>query len=146
MGENREETIERLSAALEEIEGGRSPGGFTGGHGVQSRVFEFRWSEPSLEIDFRLPYDLVFDDEEARKARAAEIGAAIRMAILLLKVVDSGGLGGRVAVSAAARGVFYGIFGENGEAEDSGNDWSRLASRLGDALGCDPREVSIFRP
>ena len=146
MEANREETIGELSAVLGGLEGGLLPGGFTGGHGVQSRVFEFSWSEPSLEIDFRLPYDLVFDDEEARMARATEIGAAVRMAILLLRTAESGGLGGRVSVSATSRGVFYEVFGEDGEIEDSGDDWKPLVNRLWSPLGGSPQDVEIIRP
>ncbi len=146
MGENMEETIDELSAALEELESGQGLSRFTGGHGVQSRVFEFRWSEPSLEIDFRLPYDLAFDDDDARKARETEIGAALRMAILLLKTAGTGGFGGRVSATATSRGVFYEIVGEDGETEDSGDDWSHLANRLENALGFNSWNDLIIRP
>ena len=75
--ENRAETIAELNAALAELEGGEGLSLFVGGHGFMSRRFEFSWSEPALEIDFRLPYARVLSDEESQKDGDAEIGAAI---------------------------------------------------------------------
>lgn len=82
----RSEAVEELRAAFAELESGEGLTRFVGGHGIQSQVFEFEWSEPSLGISFRLPYARVLSDEESQKADEEEIGAAIRMAILLLTV------------------------------------------------------------
>ena len=58
--ENREArragAIEGLRAAFAELESGEGLTRLVGGHGIQSRVFEFAWSEPALEIAFRIPY------------------------------------------------------------------------------------------
>ena len=78
--EIREESIAELKAALEELESGEGLSRFVGGHGLMSRMFEFSRSEPTLEIDFRLPYARVLMDEESQKADEAENS----MAILLL--------------------------------------------------------------
>ena len=61
--ETREETITALTAALAELEGGEGLSRFVGGHGFMSRRFEFAWREPTLEIDFSLPYARVLADE-----------------------------------------------------------------------------------
>ena len=75
----RAEVVEELRAAFTELESDEGLTRFIGGHGVQSRVFEFEWSEPALEISFRIPYARVLSDEESQKEDDAEIGAAIRM-------------------------------------------------------------------
>ena len=84
--ETRKGTIAALNAALEELESGEGLSRFLDGHGLMSRRVEFEWREPKLEIDFRLPYARVLADEESQQDDDAEIGAAIRMAILLLTV------------------------------------------------------------
>ena len=80
----RADAVEELRAAFAELESGEGLTRFVGGHGIQSRVFEFEWSDPALEISFRIPYARVLSDEASQKEDDEEIGAAIRMAILLL--------------------------------------------------------------
>ncbi len=75
-----------LKAALEELESGEGLSRFVGGHGLMSRMFKFSRSEPTLEIDFRLPYARVLMDEESQNADEAENSMAARMATLLLTV------------------------------------------------------------
>ena len=72
IGTKRAEAAEELKAAFAELESGEGLTRFVGGHGIQSRVFEFAWSDPALEIDFRLPWGLALDEEEPRRARDAE--------------------------------------------------------------------------
>ena len=115
-----------------------------GGHGIQSRVFEFEWREPSLEISFRLPYARVLSDEAAQKEGDAEIGAAIRMAILLLTMAGRMGSASRLEVSCDDRGTAYAIYSADGELEDSGTDWSPLVKRLEAELGDAPEPVSVI--
>lgn len=51
---------------------------FVGGHGIQSRVFEFARDDPALGIDIRLPYARVLSGEEACREDDAEIGAGAK--------------------------------------------------------------------
>ena len=117
----RAEAAEELRAAFAELESDEGLTRFIGGHGVQSRIFEFEWSEPALEISFHIPYARVLSDEESQKEDDEEIGAAIRMAILLLTTAG-------------------------GELEDSGTDWSPLVRRLGAELDNAPDSLSIIWP
>ena len=147
--ETRNGTIAELQAALAELEAGRELPGFTGGHGLMSRVFEFRWSEPALDIDFRLPYALVLADEEDQQAADAEIGAAIRMAILLLTVEglkNAGFEGSSASVWADANGVGYSIRDAEGNEVEDGDDWSGLVRRLESALPEGKADLSIIWP
>jgi hypothetical protein len=147
--ETRNGTIAGLKAALAELEAGEELSGFTGGHGLMSRVFEFRWSEPALDIDFRLPYALVLADEEDQRAADAEIGAAIRMAILLLSVAGGKGAGfegASASVWADANGVGYAIRDAEGNEVDGGDDWSGLVRRLETALPEGESDLSIIWP
>ena len=66
--ERREEIIAELKAALAELEEGEGLSQFIVGHGLMSRLFEFKWSEPTLEINFSLPYARVLTDEDSQKA------------------------------------------------------------------------------
>ena len=50
----RAEAAEELRAAFAELESDEGLTRFIGGHGVQSRIFEFEWSEPALEISFHI--------------------------------------------------------------------------------------------
>ena len=114
-----------------------------------SRVFEFRWSEPALEIDFRLPYALVLADEEDQQAADAEIGAAIRMAMLLLTVAgtkDDNFAGLRTSVWADGNGVGYSIHDGENEMVDSGDDWTGLVRRLESSLPEGGEELAIIWP
>ena len=138
--------IEELRAAFAEIESGAGLTRLVGGHGIQSRVFEFEWREPSLEISFRLPYGRVLSDEAAQKDDDAEIGAAIRMAILLLTTAGRMESAPRMEVSCDDRGAAYAVYVADGELEDSGTDWAPLVKRLKAVLGDDSKPVSIIWP
>ena len=85
--EKRAEAIDELRAACAELESGEGLTRLVGGHGIQSRLFAFEWDEPALGIKFHLPYDRLLSSEESQKSDNEEIGAAIRMAILLLTTV-----------------------------------------------------------
>ena len=142
----RAAAIEELRAAFAELESGAGLTRLVGGHGIQSRVFEFEWREPSLEISFRLPYARVLSDEAVQKEGDAEIGAAIRMAILLLTMVGRMGSASRIEVSCSDRGTMYAIYAADGELEDSGTDWAPLVKRLEAELGDAPEPVSVIWP
>jgi len=141
----RAEAVEELSAAAAELESGEGLTRFVGGHGIQSRVFEFEWREASLEISFRLPYGRVLLDEESQKEDDEEIGAAIRMAMLLL--ATAGRMeSSRLEVSCNDHGTAYAIYGADGEIEDSGTDWAPLVKRLEAELGNASEPLSIIWP
>ena len=135
-----------LRAAFAEIESGAGLTHLVGGHGVQSRVFEFEWSEPSLEIDFRLPCERVLSDEESQKADDEEIGAAIRMGILLLTTAGRADGASRIEVACTDRGTSYAVYAADGALEDSGEDWGPLVRRLEAALGDAQDAVSVIWP
>ena len=59
----RAEAVEELRAAFAELESGEGLTRFVGGHGLQSRVFEFEWRDPTLDISFRMPYARDLSDE-----------------------------------------------------------------------------------
>ena len=63
----RAEADDELRTAFAELESDEGLTRFIGGHGVQSRIFEFEWSEPALEISFHIPYARVLADEESQK-------------------------------------------------------------------------------
>ena len=88
----QEETINELKAALAELESDDGLEMFVEGHGLQSRSFAFSWQSDGLEIEYNLPYARVLSEEEQQKLDAARIGAAIRLAILLLATSSSGAL------------------------------------------------------
>jgi len=147
--ETRKGTIAALNAALEELESGEGLSRFVDGHGLMSRRFEFEWLEPKLEIDFRLPYARVLADEESQQNDDAEIGAAIRMAILLLtvdgeKADDIDGMALSVWVDESGAG--YSIRDAEGEVVDSGDDWSGLVHRLESALPEGEESLSVIWP
>lgn len=145
----REDAIAELRAALGELKSGEGLSRFVGGHGLMSCLFEFQWNEPALEIDFRLPYARVLAEEESQKEDDAEIGAAIRMAILLLTVAAEGKLlfDGEAAlyVSADEDGASYSIKGPNGEMVDAGDDWASLVERL-NAVISDDGDIQVIWP
>ena len=124
----RAEAIEELKAAFAELESGEGLTRFVGGHGIQSCVFEFEWREASQKED----------DEE--------IGAAIRMAMLLLATAGRVETSSRMEVSCNDRGTAYAIYSADGELEDSGTDWAPLVKRLEAELGDAPESVSIIWP
>ena len=147
--ETRKGTIAALNAALEELESGEGLSRFVDGHGLMSRRFEFEWREPKLEIDFRLPYARVLADEESQQDDDAEIGAAIRMAILLLtvdgeKADDIDGMS--LSVWVDENGAGYSIRDVEGEVVDSGDDWSGLVHRLESALPEGEESLSVIWP
>lgn len=141
---DREAALAELAAALASLEGGGPPAPFLGGHGIQSRLIEFAWSDPALEIDFRLPWGLALDEEEPRRARDAEIGAAIRLALLLQ--APAAGDGGRITVAADSRGVSYAVFAPDGSLEDAGDDWEPLVRRLETGLAGTASAATVFWP
>ena len=145
MDNDREATLAQLTAALTALEGGGPPAPFLGGHGIQSRLFEFAWSDPALEIDFRLPWGLALDEEELRRARDAEVGAAIRLAMLLLQAPAAED-GGRTAVAADSRGVSYAVFAPDGSLEDADDDWEPLVRRLETNLADPAPAATVFWP
>ena len=142
----RAEAVEELRAAFAELESGEGLTRLVGGHGFQSRVFEFEWSDPALEISFRLPYARVLSDEASQKEDDEEIGAAIRMAILLLTMAGRTESASRIAVSCNDRGTTYAVYDADGELEDSDTDWAPLVKRLEAELGDAPESVSIIWP
>ena len=142
----RAAAAEELRVAFAALESGGEPVRFVGGHGVQSRVFEFAWSDPALDISIRLPYDRVLSDEASRKEDDEEIGAAIRMAILLLATAGCRDPASRIEVSCYDRGTAYAVYAADGELEDSGTDWAPLVRRLETELGDASEPLSIIWP
>ena len=149
----REDAIAELRAALGELESGEGLSRFVGGLGLMSCLFEFQWNEPALEIDFRLPYARVLAEEESQKEDDAEVGAAIRMAILLLTVESQKPESKksveecmRVSVWADERGTGYSILGTEGEVVDSDDDWSGLVHRLEAALPEGDQDLTVIWP
>ena len=128
--EKRAAAVEDLRAAFAGLESGEGLTRFVGGHGIQSRVFEFAWSDPAIEMSFRIPYARVLSDEASQKADDEEVGAAIRMAILLLTVAGRMEPGTQIEVSCDDRGTAYAVYAADGELEDSGTDWAPLVKRF----------------
>jgi len=147
--ETRNEAIAELKSALSELESGEELSRFVGGHGIMSRLFEFTWSEPALEINFRLPYARALADEESQKEDDAEICAALRMAQLLLMVEnlkDTNSEGLHARVWADESGVGYSISDKDGNDVDFGDDWSGLVHRLEAVLPEGAEQLSIIWP
>jgi len=148
--ENREarraEAVEELRAAFAELESGEGLTRLVGGHGIQSRVFAFAWSESALDISFRIPYGRVLSDEETQKEDDEEVGAAIRMAILLLTTAGRRTDGSLIAVSCDDRGTSYAVYDDAGELANSGTDWAPLVKRLESELGDSPEPLSVIWP
>ena len=148
----KDEAVNRLKTALRELDSGEGLSVLTGGHGLQSRTFEFSWSSPTLAISFSMPYSRVLDDDDVRQADDAAIGVACRLAILLIES-DTAGLlydEGETAISVSfdrLTGAHYQILGADGEIIDSGSDWTGLIARLERVIqsnGCEA--VSIIWP
>ena len=133
-GTKQEEAINELKAALAELESDEGLEMFVEGHGLQSRYFAFSWQSEGLEIEYNLPYARVLSDEDAQKLDASRIGAAIRLAILLLATSSSGALlhdgESSLSVTADDTGASYSIVGSDGEVVDSGDEWEPLIARL----------------
>ena len=109
-------------------------------------MFEFEWNEPALGIKFHLPYDRLLSGEESQKSDNEEIGAAIRMAILLLTTVGRISSLSRISVTCGDRGTSYAVYSVDGELEDSGEDWGPLVKRLESELGDQTDGLSIIWP
>jgi len=146
MEARRTEALEELRAAAAELESGKELTHLVGGHGIQSRVFEFEWNEATLEISFRLPYARVLQSEASQKECNDEIGAAIRMAILLLTTAERMESSSRLEVSCNERGTAYAVYSADGELEDSGTDWAPLVKQLAAELGDIPESLCIIWP
>ena len=142
----RAAAVDELRAALAELESGEGLTRLVGGHGIQSRVFEFAWDEPALEISFRIPYGRVLSDEETQKEDDEEVGAAIRMAILLLTTVGRMESESRMEVTCDDHGTAYAVYSADGELEDSGTDWAPLVRRFESELGDAPQSLDIIWP
>ena len=142
----RAAALAELKAAFAELESGQGLTRLVGGHGIQSRVFEFEWDEPALGIRFRLPYARLLQDEAAQKADDEEIGAAIRMAMLLLVTAERMESESRIEVSCDDRGTAYAVYSADGELEDSGTDWVPLVKRFEVAFGDTAEPLSIIWP
>jgi hypothetical protein len=142
----RAAALAELKAAFAELETGHGLTRLVGGHGIQSRVFEFEWDEPSLGIRYRLPYARLLQDEATQKEDDEEIGAALRMAMLLLAATGRPDAPSRLEVSCDDHGTSYAIYTPDGDLEDSGTDWSPLVHRLETELGAAPEPLSIIWP
>ena len=146
----QEEAINELKAALAELESDEGLEMFVEGHGLQSRYFAFSWQSEGLEIEYNLPYARVLSDEDAQKLDASRIGAAIRLAILLLATSSSGALlhDGEASLSVTAddTGASYSIVGSDGEVVDSSDEWEPLIARLETDLPAAADDVQIIWP
>ena len=142
----RAEAVEELRAAFAELESGGGLTRFVGGHGIQSRVFEFEWHEETLEISFRLPYERLLQDEASQKEGDEEIAAAMRMAILLLTTAGRMESPSRIEVTCNDRGTTYAVYSADGELEDSGTDWAPLVKRFEAEFGDASEPLSIIWP
>ena len=116
-----------------------------GDNDLMSRMFEFSRGEPTLEIDFRLPYARVLMDEESQKADEAENS----MAILLLtaegqKSESPEKLG--LNVWSNEEGTGYAPHDEEGNDIDSADDWTGLVHRLDAALPHKDETPTIIWP
>ena len=150
VAEQRTEAAEALRSALGELESGNALSGFVEGHGLQSWHFVFSWRSDWLSIEYRLPYARVLSGEDAMSLDNARIGAAIRMAILLL-ALDSGEAllhDGEAALSVEAgeSGVRYAITGPDGEEIDSADDWQPLIARLENDISSTGESLHIIWP
>ena len=146
----REAAMAELQNALAELESGTELSGLKAGHGVQSRRFSFSWSEPDLAIDFEMPYSRVLSDEEAQRAENTDIGAAVRLALLLLEAAGRGTLlqegESSLRVSIAEGGAEYLFLNEEGDLADSGGNLAVLASRLELSAPRDGTAMTIIWP
>lgn len=145
----QEETINELKAALAGLESDEGLEMFVEGHGLQSRYFAFSWQSDGLEIEYVLPYARVLSGEKEQKLDAARIGAAIRLAILLI-ASSSGTLlhDGEAALSVTAdeSGASYSIVGSDGEVIDSGEEWEPLIARLEVDLPAAAADIQVIWP
>lgn len=150
MDKHRHETIEALRADLAGVENGEGPAWFASGHGLQSRVFRFEWREPSLEIELSLPFARLLSGEDALREDDAELGAAIRMAALLLVAAGAGTLlqdgESRLRVVHDGRRAAWNAFGPDGAPIGRAGDWTTLAARLEAVFPREEGSVSVILP
>ena len=148
--EKRMEALAGLEEALEEIKSGEGLSTFVEGHGLQSCRFRFEWIEPSLQISYDLPTGRVLSPEEDQKADDEEIGAAIRLALILLQAVQDGKTevfeDGMLSVSCDDDGAHYAIYAPDGSVKDEGDGWGGLVSRLEVVYRDSAEDLIIFMP
>ena len=146
----QEEAINELKAALAELESDEGLEMFVEGHGLQSRYFAFSWQSDELGIEYNLPYARVLSDEDAQKLDAARIGAAIRLAILLLASSSGGALlhdgEASLSVTADETGASYSFVDSDGEEVDSGEEWGPLIARLETDLPAAADDIQVIWP
>ncbi len=141
----REEAVADLKDAIAELEAGEELTRFIVGSGFQSRRFVFQWDDERLSIDLRLPYARVLSSEEAQLLEVMELGVAMRMAILLLSVPDSGET--RISVIADEDGVDYAVFDASGAEADVGEGWETLVARLERVCpAAEAENITVFWP
>ena len=150
MEEKRIAAIAELENALDEIESGEGLSTFVEGHGLQSHRFRFEWREPLLHISYDLPTGRVLSSEDDQKSDDAEVGAAIRLALVLLRAFENGKPesfeDGTLSVSCDDDGARYEIRADDGSVIDEEEGWSGLASRLEGVFGDLSEELMIFWP
>lgn len=150
MDEKRTGTVAELRAALAELASDEGLRRFVEGHGLQSRFFAFSWRLDGLAIDFRLPYERVLSDEDDQRLDAARIGAAIRMAVMLLVASADGSLlldgEETISVEADESGVRYSISNLEGDVIDACEGWEPLIARLETVVSDGDGEVQIIWP
>ena len=150
LAEQRTEAAEALRSALAELESGTALSDFVEGHGIQSWHFVFSWRSDWLSIEYRLPYARVLSGEDEMGLDNARIGAAIRMAIVLLASDSGEGLlhDGEAALSVEAdeSGVRYAVIGADGDEIDSADDWQPLISRLENDISSAGESLQIIWP
>ena len=148
--ENSNDAIEALRSALAELESGNWLSNFVEGHGIQSWYFAFSWQSDWLRIEYRLPYRRVLSGDEAVSLDNARIGAAIRMAVLLLATTSAEAVlhDGEAALSVEAgeSGLRYEITGPDGEEIDSADDWQPLIARLENDPSSSGESLKIIWP
>ena len=155
--EKRMEAFAGLEEALEEIKSGEGLSTFVEGHGMQSRRFRFEWREPSLQISYDLPTGRVLSPEEDQKADDEEVGAAIRLALVLFHAVQDGKTAvqdgktevfedGMLSVSCDDNGTHYALYAPDGSVKDEGDGWGGLVSRLEAIYRDSAEELIIFMP
>ena len=150
MNQKRIEAIAGLENALNEIESGEGLSTFVEGHGLQSHRFRFEWNEPLLQISYDLPTGRILSPEEDQKMDDAEAGAAIRLALVLLRAFENGTPqefeDGTLSVSCDDDGAHYEILAEDGSVIDAEEGWSGLASRLESVFGDLAEDLTIIWP
>ena len=146
----RAEAVEGLRLALGELESGNPLPDFVEGHGLQSWYFVFSWRSDWLSISYRLPYARILSGEEEMSFDNARIGAAIRMAILLLSSTSAEALlhdgEALLSVEAGESGARYAITDPDGEEIDSADDWQPLISRLENDISSAGESLQIIWP